>query len=414
VPCTGELALSECYVSAACGRCASFELKDRQDNAQTGVSTITYEVCNRCPNSVSFVSFGVEAPVDAASVPSGVYRSSGGSKWTVQEDDGNQGQLPAFRALTFKAVDSVNGLANGKCEEFSFDVVNWNRDWQENLLLNAGDKYDLFTNVQVGRCANGDAVNTCDNGLAGANCDQCDTAASWYCVPDGDVFALRRVFAGDSVGADWVSANSDQGAYSVDCQCNKICGASQCTVDTSVKKCSDYSCDDCRYAYLINPATNEAELGCDWCAGGASGAGCVPKAFGCPTPIEECATGSVPLAPGFCPNNCSGHGTCNTTTGLCLCFSGVSGLNCGSKNGLKINKAAVIVGGTLAGIVVGSTIAGLLVFGAMTYGGYKAVDYLQSADFENASLHNNPTYENKPGQGHNPLFNPNAVGAGHA
>ncbi|KAN0024247.1 hypothetical protein ACTFIV_008648 [Dictyostelium citrinum] len=33
-----------------------------------------------------------------------------------------------------------------------------------------------------------------------------------------------------------------------------------------------------------------------------------------------------------CPNNCSGHGTCNKLVGQCKCFSGWGGFNCNAKN----------------------------------------------------------------------------------
>lgn len=29
-----------------------------------------------------------------------------------------------------------------------------------------------------------------------------------------------------------------------------------------------------------------------------------------------------------CPKNCSGHGTCNTTTGECECYTGFTGVSC--------------------------------------------------------------------------------------
>jgi len=149
--------------------------------------------------------------------------------------------------------------------------------------------------------------------------------------------------------------------------------------------------------------------GCSYCAGAGGGAAaCVANsAYTCPSAITQCYGGVGSFAPGQCPNNCSGHGYCNTTTGLCICFSGVGGLNCGSKNGIKASQAAIIAGGALAGVIIGALCLGFIIFAIVTYSGYKGIDWLARDAFAHSHMHESPLYEPSGASGENPTYSPN-------
>eukprot|EP00946_MAST-07B_sp_MAST-7B-sp1_P000710 g710.t1 len=58
-----------------------------------------------------------------------------------------------------------------------------------------------------------------------------------------------------------------------------------------------------------------------------------------------------------CPNQCSGHGTCQPT-GECLCFRAFEGEDCSKERDAKMNPAVVIpICITLVGIAVGAIVA---------------------------------------------------------
>jgi hypothetical protein len=462
--------VTNCKAVSDCLRCGSFELKSR---VRTGNNyALTYEVCNRCPNSVTFVSFGLEAPIELVTPLAGdQVHSASGDRWDILITDGNAGQQPPFRAISFLSHRPVNRLHNGACDQFTFTVTNWSPDWQETMLLNAGAVYDLFVNIHVGQCLS--PVPPCPAGFAGANCDQCEDSAdwTWWCVPDGDLYTLQRIVPASATPAYGFRAGTvdDQGYHlTCDCQkqhvpccencyggvCNDADGTCQCLDDVQpdangccpvctdqqaccyndgqycsgngqcvdgvcqcVERddgttytgdacenpitpfhCSQFDCFDCGFADWAVAG------GCSWCAGaGSTGAGCVPKAE-CTSAISTCFSGIGSFTPGVCPNNCSGHGYCNTTTGLCVCYHGVTGLNCGSKNGVKAAQAAIIAGGALAGVIIGALCVGFVVFACVTYGGYKGIDWLARDAFANVHMHDNALYEQSGNQGDSPLY----------
>jgi hypothetical protein len=175
-----------------------------------------------------------------------------------------------------------------------------------------------------------------------------------------------------------------------------------CETPITTYSCGDFECTDCANADWA------VEGGCVWCAGAAGGAACVSKtAFTCASAITECYGGIGAFAPGDCPNNCSGNGYCNTTTGLCICKNGVSGLNCGSRNGLTAGNAAAIAGGALAGVIIGALCLGIIIFAVITFGGYKGIDWLARDAFANAHMHDSPIYEKSNLSGDSPIYSPN-------
>jgi len=176
-----------------------------------------------------------------------------------------------------------------------------------------------------------------------------------------------------------------------------------CETPVTQLSCGNFDCNDCANADWA------VQGGCAWCAGAAGGAACVSKtAFTCTSAVTECYGGIGAFAPGQCPNNCSGHGYCNTTTGLCICAHGVSGLNCGSKNGLSAGNAAAIAGGALAGVIIGALCLGLIVFAIISYGGYKGIDWMARDAFAHNAMHDNAIYEPTGASGENPTYSPNS------
>lgn len=228
-----------------------------------------------------------------------------------------------------------------------------------------GDGYQLSCDCEKTR------LSCCQN-CTGGLCD--DVTGQCTCLND-----VQPDAQGCCPACTDASCCYNDGMY---CSGNGMCvnGVCECTTrDDGTKyegaacenvvssyKCSDFDCNDCAYADWA------VQGGCSWCAGAAGGAACVSKlSYTCQSTLSECFGGVGAFAPGSCPSNCSGHGYCNTTTGLCVCDRGVSGLNCGSKNGIRAAQAAIIAGGALAGVIIGAVCLGLIVFAVITYGGYK-------------------------------------------
>jgi hypothetical protein len=243
-------------------------------------------------------------------------------------------------------------------------------------------------NCAGGACDDATGTCTCLNNVqpdAQGCCPSCTDSSC--CYNDGNYCSGN----GTCVNGTCVCTVRDDGTTYTGADCSQV---------VAPYKCSDFDCNDCAFSDWAVPG------GCVWCAGaGSGGAGCVSKTgFQCASVITDCYGGVGSFAPGDCPNNCSGHGYCNTTTGLCVCFNGVGGLNCGSKNGIKAANAAIIAGGALAGVIIGALCLGFIVFACVAYGGYKGIDWLARDAFSNNQMHDSPLYEPSGNQGTNTLY----------
>ena len=341
--CVGEAIVTECLAASDCERCGTVEIIAREV-VDDGMS-LTYKVCNRCDNAVQAVWFGLESPVTLAEAPdpdrfylSGLLEQ----EWTVAITDGNEGQLPAYRAMAWTPRHDSNKLREGACDTFTFTVVNWNPDWQQNFLVLAGSTYDGFANIKVGQCECPEctSLNLCPDGLVvdcpddipvdegvdelGADladdtdCPDCESSGScpggectlcedssdwiWWCVPTGSgAYQLTRLVGrDDNLPTEGYRAGStDDDGYELTCQCERL-----------FLSC----CPDCA---SCNDATGE----CTECPN--------PSSTLDPHNTDHCCTlpaGAVmPCGMSPCGDNQVCAGANNTDEGACECVSYVDG-----------------------------------------------------------------------------------------
>jgi hypothetical protein len=179
------------------------------------------------------------------------------------------------------------------------------------------------------------------------------------------------------------------------CQCATLADGSYYTGDNCStlvvpgapeQICADFDCDDCSELAEIFTGT-----ACAFCGGE-----CRDAAF-CDSGLEECESGVIAFTPGYCPGDCGGpdKGTCNTTSGLCICKGKNTGLNCGSKNGLNYAAIGGLAAGAVAGIVIASVFAVALIAGLVFFvSSYGAVKLVNGAEFANNASFESPLYEN--------------------
>jgi hypothetical protein len=333
----------KCWIKSGCNRCTgvSFEASGND---------IVYTVSNRCEGPLSSFALSVEGLLEVTSPGNGAYENAAG-KWVVS-------QRPGWVVFTDRngETDPKNSLKNGRSAQFRVSYKNMHPRWIQTIVGVATDVFDQFV-MPIGECL---YPSTCP-APAGAS-------YKFYCVADGDQWLLIPSPV-PVAGAEVADAN---------CQC-----PSAPPVTSSVP-CSSLDCSTCQDA---DATAVETDALCAW-----DGTQCVPQAA-VTSSVSVCATGQVPFTPVGCPQNCSGKGYCNETTGRCVCFNFKDrGMNCGSRNGVSSATAAAIAGGALAGIIIGSVVIAGVVFLVISYGGYKGYDLINTSDFSNSRAYENPGY----------------------
>jgi len=188
------------------------------------------------------------------------------------------------------------------------------------------------------------------------------------------------------------------------------------------KTCGSLNVTDCQSCLDAGDANG---LYCGWCTTGTPGTAgalsngrcsednnCVASGTSNVTNLAACQITTI-YKPEPCPDNCTGHGSCqnktvtttnpdgtaNTTnTSFCACTGGYTGLNCGNPPVPVIAVAVGLAAGAIVGIIVG-VVACLAIAGGGAFAAAKQMDTGSVAP-----VSNNPIYQGNANAGTNPLY----------
>lgn len=436
-------------------KCFSFRIISALND---GTATfITFNVTNYCSTPTTYVVIGANNVQRMQPAAGSVYQGNLGS-YTVDYTDTTTD--PPY-ANGIKFTPSTASLMNGATESFSLSVSGYNpQTTQFELIGHTADIWEPFAFSQDPTCAC-NCNQTCPLGYSvSSGCKSCGSSTPGlmnWCTPTGSYdnpYALTQVPVGSNPSSGFAPGSTDNQAFSLSCTCvrnmidcpNNCYGNGDCNHATGVCTCAQgFTGVDCAPTPSTYTQVNCSDLnycsgngrcvsGACVCYGNYSGLACTDLPYGGCSDSPDCGTcsgragcvwcgnaGGIPsctetttcqggtkpscfvteipyIAPP-CPDQCSGHGSCQNNK--CQCNDGWQGINCGAT---ALTTAAKIGIGVSAGVVAGIVI-GVIAFFALTAGaGYAGYRYRKINNQGLNTSGQNPLYDEGGRTGQNPLY----------
>jgi len=430
-------------------------LGTRSNGTQTEV---TFSVKNQCATPTTHVAIAANSITRVSPTAPSTYVGTLGTH-TVSYTDATTDPAYLNGYKFVPSVDTATAFSNGASETFRVTVNGFDPQTTTFLLLgHTADIWEPFTLKQDPACACSQGCTpTCPIGYSvQSNCVNCgnnNPGFKYWCDPTGsndNPYRLIEVPTTTNPNTGFAPGTTDGSGYPLSCICKRtiipcpnncnghgICNTAngQCTCDNGFPgpacllpsnpdncaglnfcsgngRCVNGTCA-CAGAYTglactdLPPAgcvdystcaTCATAAGCTWCQTPGGAPSCTASAQ-CTSPVASCGATYINYTPPPCPDNCSGHGTCDGTK--CTCDNGFKGINCGATDLTTAEKVGIGLSAGIVALIVILSIA----FVALSIGGATAAyKYTRVSVDPGQGTGTNPLYTEDGKTGRNPLY----------